>query len=108
VSDLFGAAPTQRGRVLVAAVPGSDQGLGAVARTLRDEGFEVVQAPPSESLAAVWATAVDEDVERVVLVGDVAATEVTRLHESLAAAGCDAVVDVLGVSSSASGDATCS
>ena len=52
-------------RILVATVgpDGHDRHVEAVARVLRDDGFEVVYAGPFQTPDAVAAAAVDEDVD---------------------------------------------
>ncbi len=56
---------TDRIRVLVTKIglDGHDRGSRIVAQFLRDAGMEVIYTPPWQSIDAVVATAVDEDVD---------------------------------------------
>lgn len=64
-----------------------DTRSSAVARRLRDDGHEVVLLGVSADPAAWAATAVQEDVDLLVLVGEAPAGAVDRVRSLLAEAG---------------------
>lgn len=86
---------TSRGRVLVDGTDaGTPDGVPLVARQLRDHGFEVVATGPACRVEVVVATARDEDVDLVWLIG-AAGSPRSRAAEVLAglrAAGLDTPV----------------
>jgi methylmalonyl-CoA mutase C-terminal domain/subunit len=86
----------ERVRVVVAWPGAPDRGAEVVARALRDAGMEVVYAGPDQTPEELAATAVQEDVDAVVLAGapEGSGTLVARLTELLGARGGDDVAVV--------------
>lgn len=86
---------------LLAVVPtGDDPVSAAVLRALRDAGHEVVHAGGLARAETVAATAVQEDVELVLVMGDehLAADDVRRLLDDAGADDVDLVVVPTGSS----------
>ncbi|MGZ4694329.1 MAG: cobalamin B12-binding domain-containing protein [Acidimicrobiales bacterium] len=91
---------------VVVARRGSDQEqvqADAVARALRDAGFEVIYAPPSAALDKLAEAALQEDADAVVLAGGYPLdapdrVAVDALSAALAALGLEDVPVVVGTS----------
>jgi methylmalonyl-CoA mutase C-terminal domain/subunit len=87
-------------RVLIAkpGLDGHDRGAKVVTRALRDAGFEVIYTGRHQSVDAITATILDEDVDVVGLsiLSGAHIDYCTRLAESLRAAGREDVALLVG------------